>query len=64
MSKGIIVKCPMCKTSVKRCNEYFPFCSPRCQTTDLGNWASDTYSIPDRSDAQPYDDDEGQPVIH
>ncbi len=47
MSKKTIltVPCPMCKTPVARNDAFFPFCSQRCQTVDLGNWASDAYAI-------------------
>jgi len=37
--------CPMCKKVVKRTNDDFPFCSPRCRTNDLGQWASGEYRI-------------------
>jgi len=39
-------RCPTCKKPVKRSSEYFPFCSGRCKTTDLGRWAAGDYSIP------------------
>jgi endogenous inhibitor of DNA gyrase (YacG/DUF329 family) len=39
------VQCPMCKTPVAYGSDNFPFCSQRCQTLDLGNWASDAYII-------------------
>ena len=57
MSKKLIVKCPICKTLVERENETFPFCSERCKTNDLGNWASGAYSIPD-TNTHEFDDDE------
>jgi len=38
-------ECPICKTSLKRDNEYFPFCSKRCQTIDLSHWADGSYHI-------------------
>lgn len=25
---------------------FFPFCSKRCRTIDLGRWLGETYSIP------------------
>lgn len=37
--------CPICKKPVKTGSENFPFCSDRCRTTDLGNWASEKYVI-------------------
>ena len=39
------VKCPICKKEVTRENPEFPFCSSRCRTIDLGNWASEKYVI-------------------
>ncbi|MBI4464718.1 MAG: DNA gyrase inhibitor YacG [Acidobacteria bacterium] len=32
--------CPICKRSVRPSDPEFPFCSERCRTMDLGNWAS------------------------
>ena len=52
MSKTLIVKCPICKVLVERKADTFPFCSARCQTVDLGNWASDAYAIPDNSSVE------------
>lgn len=42
------VLCPHCKnpTSLEDTNLYRPFCSERCKLIDLGNWASEHYSIP------------------
>jgi endogenous inhibitor of DNA gyrase (YacG/DUF329 family) len=37
--------CPICKKEVKRGDPDFPFCSERCRTIDLGNWASEKYVI-------------------
>jgi len=37
--------CPICKTLVSKHDEYFPFCSKRCQTIDLSRWADGSYSI-------------------
>jgi len=40
------MKCPICRRETKReDNEWRPFCSERCQTIDLGNWASEGYRI-------------------
>jgi len=38
-------RCPICKRTVKKNAENFPFCSDRCRTTDLGSWATGDYSI-------------------
>ena len=37
--------CPICKKAVQRANDDFPFCSPRCRTMDLGQWAAGDYRI-------------------
>ncbi|MDQ6706294.1 MAG: DNA gyrase inhibitor YacG [Acidobacteriota bacterium] len=39
------MKCPICQKPVKRGDEAFPFCSERCRTIDLGNWATEKYVI-------------------
>ena len=40
------MKCPVCKKiEVELGEAEFPFCSERCRTIDLGNWASDKYVI-------------------
>jgi len=39
------LRCPICKKDVKSTDAEFPFCSPRCRTTDLGKWASGEYVI-------------------
>lgn len=39
------IKCPICKKEVTKENPEFPFCSARCRTIDLGNWASEKYVI-------------------
>ncbi|MCA1957540.1 MAG: DNA gyrase inhibitor YacG [Nitrospira sp.] len=38
--------CPLCRkpTSWER-NPWRPFCSERCQMTDLGRWASEGYRV-------------------
>ncbi len=40
------MKCPICKKEVWPGDPEFPFCSERCRTIDLGNWASEKYAIP------------------
>lgn len=38
--------CPLCRhLSVWEGNPWRPFCSERCQMTDLGAWATDQYRI-------------------
>ncbi len=39
--------CPTCRKEVrKEDNDFFPFCSERCQLQDLGKWLNNGYSIP------------------
>lgn len=45
--------CPTCKkkgTWVTE-NPFRPFCSDRCKLIDLGEWASENYTIPDESNS-------------
>ena len=39
------MKCPICKKNVELNDEFMPFCSERCKTIDLGNWATGRYVI-------------------
>jgi endogenous inhibitor of DNA gyrase (YacG/DUF329 family) len=43
------VRCPICKKEVAFDDPNMPFCSDRCRTIDLGNWASEKYVIPGAS---------------
>jgi len=44
MSKKI--KCPKCgEGTTLENNEFKPFCSARCKTSDLGAWADGSYFI-------------------
>ena len=38
-----IKKCPICHKRAHPSCEDYPFCSARCKTIDLGNWASEKY---------------------
>lgn len=42
------IRCPHCKTETVYSTEnpFRPFCSERCQTIDLGGWASEQNRIP------------------
>lgn len=42
----IRAKCPICRRPTVKGEEYFPFCSERCQILDLGAWSSEEYRIP------------------
>ncbi len=40
-------KCPTCrKQAARENNQFFPFCTERCQLQDLGRWLDNGYSIP------------------
>jgi len=39
------LKCPICAKAVDFKDPFMPFCSERCRTIDLGNWASEKYVI-------------------
>lgn len=38
--------CPICRKPAPPSSSRFPFCSERCRTQDLANWASGEYAIP------------------
>jgi uncharacterized protein len=39
-------RCPICRKPVdSEAQAEFSFCSERCKTLDLGNWASEKYMI-------------------
>ncbi len=54
---GRILACPSCgkATAFTASNKWRPFCCERCKLTDLGAWASESYSIP----AKPAEDEAG-----
>lgn len=60
--KQVIVNCPQCgKTIVwDTTNRYRPFCSERCKLVDLGQWATESYRIPEteKTDASEIKDEE------
>jgi endogenous inhibitor of DNA gyrase (YacG/DUF329 family) len=39
------MRCPICKKEVAWNDPNMPFCSDRCRTIDLGNWATEKYAI-------------------
>ena len=43
--RTVRLHCPICQKPVNRKDPYFPFCSERCRTIDLGKWASGGYVI-------------------
>jgi endogenous inhibitor of DNA gyrase (YacG/DUF329 family) len=58
MKMGGFMKCPICHKEVKPEDPFMPFCSERCKLIDLGNWASEKYSIPGQPQSAPDEDDE------
>ena len=42
------VGCPVCGTAVpwNEASRFRPFCSQRCRTVDLGDWAAERHVIP------------------
>ncbi|MBN9133656.1 MAG: DNA gyrase inhibitor YacG [Nitrosospira multiformis] len=47
--KRPVVNCPQCGKSIvwDSSNPFRPFCSERCKLIDLGQWATESYRIPD-----------------
>ncbi len=41
------IPCPTCKKTVEGTQDTWPFCSKRCKLIDLGEWASESYRVPD-----------------
>jgi endogenous inhibitor of DNA gyrase (YacG/DUF329 family) len=39
------MQCPICKKKVAFGSKQMPFCSERCRTLDLANWADEKYVI-------------------
>ena len=45
--KILSVICPRCKKTFNYySSEFRPFCSDRCRLIDLGQWLSESYSVP------------------
>jgi uncharacterized protein len=47
------MKCPICKKNVQADDPWAPFCSERCKTIDLANWATEKYVISTPITSQP-----------
>ncbi len=60
MSNVILTQCPICKKQVALGAPVFPFCSDRCRTVDLGNWASEKYVISTPLQAGDFDAEEDE----
>lgn len=45
--KKIEVTCPTCKKTFNyHSSEFRPFCSEKCRLIDLGQWLSESYTVP------------------
>jgi endogenous inhibitor of DNA gyrase (YacG/DUF329 family) len=59
------LRCPVCKKEVAADDPNMPFCSDRCRSIDLGNWATEKYVISKPHDpsefeqTEEFDPDEG-----
>ena len=49
-----IVNCPQCGKKVvwEPANRFRPFCSERCKTNDLSQWAKESYRIPEAAESE------------
>ena len=49
------VACPRCgvPAAFSPENKWRPFCSERCKTIDLGDWASERYRVPVQGEKDP-----------
>jgi hypothetical protein len=47
MASPTKTKCPTCKAEVQAPgeNRFFPFCTQRCRTIDLGRWLNEEYRL-------------------
>lgn len=47
MSKKLEVTCPTCKKKFEYFTSQFrPFCSEKCRLIDLGQWLTESYTVP------------------
>lgn len=46
--------CPSCNNPLKEeaAAQFFPFCSQRCRTIDLGKWLDERYTLPAEGNAE------------
>jgi endogenous inhibitor of DNA gyrase (YacG/DUF329 family) len=58
---GPTIPCPICKKPVSLEDPNMPFCSDRCRLIDLGNWATEKYSIPGTPVPEDAKDDPAEP---
>lgn len=57
--------CPLCRrpTTWKE-NPWRPFCSERCQLTDLGTWASEGYRLPAQNLSLPVPSEQSDEIAY
>ena len=53
-----MIRCPICKKEVEIGSPEFPFCSERCRTIDLGNWATEQYNFSTPAPPKPPPDED------
>ena len=60
----IRVLCPICQAVMEGQGvsdwPYFPFCSERCKTIDLGRWLGESYRLPAEEEEERTDSDEDE----
>jgi uncharacterized protein len=64
----IRVLCPICQAVMEGQGPsagpslfpFWPFCSQRCKTIDLGRWLGEAYRIPAEEREEPSDSDEAE----
>jgi endogenous inhibitor of DNA gyrase (YacG/DUF329 family) len=55
-----MIRCPICKKEIAEGAPQFPFCSERCRTIDLGNWAAEKYKIASQTPPPPKENNEDE----
>jgi uncharacterized protein len=55
MGSTLAVPCPRCGIQIEWStgNKFRPFCSERCKMIDLGQWANESYRVPQAEDPDP-----------
>ncbi|MDP9045591.1 MAG: DNA gyrase inhibitor YacG [Pseudomonadota bacterium] len=61
-----VIRCPGCggPSVYAPTNVWRPFCSIRCQTQDLGAWASGGYAVAADPDPESSETDDPKPTAH
>ncbi len=62
--KTLTVTCPNCKKTFNYySSEFRPFCSEKCRLIDLGQWLSESYSVPAQK-MTPEEAEQLEQIIH